>query len=60
MALLSKFLVRTRHEDVAEVFRLITVGAEARVKRVPLDPFASSDDPIPDEAYAGRTERKGF
>jgi hypothetical protein len=35
MALLSKFLVVTGHEDVTEIFRLFTVGAEARIKRVP-------------------------
>jgi hypothetical protein len=55
MALLGKFLVMAGHEDVTEVFRLVTVGAEAQVKGVPEDPFSSSDDPVPDESYAGGT-----
>ncbi len=55
MALLGKFLVVAGHEDVTKVFRLVTVGAEARVKGVPEDPLPSSDDPVPDESYAGGT-----
>ena len=58
--LLSKFVMVTGNKDVAEIFRLATGWAEARVKGVPDDAFATCDDPVPDQTDAGRAERERF